>query len=86
MKSNGDATFAVYDAFFARPDLLWVELSKDVVELVAAFRVATGAKTPDALQAASCLQLAPKHLFCSGDAAFGRVTGLNLRLLSGMSF
>lgn len=82
MKSNDNATLAVYDAFFARPDLLWVELSKDVVELAAAIRVATGAKTPDALQAASCLQLGPEHLFYSGDAAFERVTGLNLRLLN----
>ena len=82
MRSNDNATLAVYDAFFARPDLLWVELSKDVVELAAAIRVATGAKTPDALQAASCLQLGQQHLFYSGDAAFERVTGLNLRLLT----
>jgi predicted nucleic acid-binding protein len=82
MRASDNATLALYDAFFARPDLLWVELSKDVVELAAAIRVASGVKTPDALQAACCLQLGPEHLFYSGDAAFERVTGLNLWLLT----
>jgi len=80
---EGDhATLAAFDAFFARPDLIWIELSKDVVELATAIRVRHALRTPDALQAASCLQLGSGHVFLTGDAAFERVAGLNVRLLS----
>lgn len=80
MKGNDNATLAAFDAFFARPDLVWVELTKDVIELAAVIRVQTGLKTPDALQAASCLQLGGEHLFLTGDSAFRRVAGLNVKV------
>jgi predicted nucleic acid-binding protein len=83
MKANDNATLALFDAFFVRPDLAWVELSRDVVELAAAIRVKHGLNTPDALQAASCLQLGSEHMFLSGDSAFKRVGGLNVRVLTG---
>ena len=82
MKANDSATLAAFDAFFARPDLTWVELTRDVVELAAAIRARHGLRTPDALQAASCLQLGANHVFLSGDSAFKRVGGLNVRLLA----
>ncbi len=82
MKGNDSATLAAFDTFFARPDLVWVELSKDVVELAAAIRVQIGLKTPDALQAASCLQLGGEHLLLTGDSAFRRVAGLNVKVLA----
>jgi predicted nucleic acid-binding protein len=63
MKSNDNATLVAFDKFFARADLVWVELIKEVVELAAAIRVKHGLKTPDALQAASCLRLGADHLF-----------------------
>ncbi|WP_341645218.1 type II toxin-antitoxin system VapC family toxin [Thauera sp. SDU_THAU2] len=82
MKTNDSAALALFDAFFARPDLLWVELNREVVELAAAIRVRHGLRTPDALQAASCLQLGPPHLILTGDAAFQRVQGLSVKLLA----
>ncbi len=82
MKSNDSVALAAFDAFFARPDLLWVELTRDVVELAAAIRVKHGLRTPDALQAASCLQLGADHVFLSGDGAFKRVAGLKTRVLA----
>ena len=82
MKANDSATLASYDAFFARTDLAWVELTRDVVELAAAIRAKHGLRTPDALQAASCLQLGANHVFLSGDRAFKRVGGLNVRVLT----
>ena len=82
MKGNDSATLAAFDACFARTDLVWVELTRDVVELAAAIRVQTGLKTPDALQAASCLQLGGEHLFLTGDSAFRRVAGLNVKVLT----
>jgi predicted nucleic acid-binding protein len=81
MKSGDQETLATYDAFFSRPDLICVELSPDVVDLATAIRVRHGLKTPDALQAACCLQLGESHVFLSGDAGFRRVAGLNTRVL-----
>lgn len=81
MKANDNAALAAFDVFFARPDLIWVELTKEVVELAAAIRAKNGLRTPEALQAASCLQLGANHLFLTGDAAFKRVAGLNVKVL-----
>ena len=82
MKANDNATLAAFDALFARPDLVWVELNQVVVELAAAIRVKHGLKTPDSLQAASCLQWGAVHLFLTGDSSFKRVTGLNVKILN----
>jgi predicted nucleic acid-binding protein len=82
MKANDSATLVAFDAFFARPDLAWVELTRDVVELAAAIRARHGLRTPDALQAASCLQLGANHVFLSGDSAFKRVGGLKVKVLT----
>jgi predicted nucleic acid-binding protein len=82
MKVNDAAVLAAFDAFFARPDVTWVEQGKEVVELAAAIRAKHGLRTPDALQAACCLQLGNAHLFLTGDMAFKRVAGLNVRLLA----
>lgn len=80
-RNNELAALAAFDAFFSRPDLVWVELGKDAVELATAIRVKHGLRTPDALQAASCLQLGARHIFLTGDASFGKVAGLNVRVL-----
>ena len=80
-RNNELATLAKLDAFFARPDLLWVELNKNVIELATAIRVRYGLRTPDALQAASCLQLGARHLFLTGDSAFKKVAELNVKIL-----
>lgn len=82
MKANDSATLAAFDGFFSRPDLVWVELTRDVVELAAAIRVKHGLRTPDALQAACCLQLGSDHLFLSGDSAFKRVAGLCVKAVA----
>lgn len=82
MKHNDAAALALFDAFFANPDLVWVELSRDVVELAAVIRVRHGLRTPDALQAAGCLQLGSQHLLLTGDPAFQRVDGLRVAVLA----
>jgi predicted nucleic acid-binding protein len=81
LKDNDATRLALFDAFFNRPDLLWVDLGKDVVELATAIRVRHGLRTPDALQAASCLQLGDGHLFLTGDAKFRQVAGLHVKIL-----
>lgn len=81
MKSQDSAILARYDAILERTDLVWVELTQRVVELAAAILVQTGLKTPDALQAASCLQLGCEHWFLTGESAFRRFSGLNGKVL-----
>jgi predicted nucleic acid-binding protein len=81
MKANDSATLSLFDAFFGLPDLAWVELTRNVVELAAAIRARHGLRTADALQASSCLQLGADHVFLSGDGTFKRVDGLNVRVL-----
>lgn len=81
MKKNNTSVLAQYDAFFARSDLIWVEVSQNVIELATAIRIRHGLRTPDALQAASCLQLGSNHLMLTGDAIFERVQGLAVALL-----
>lgn len=81
MRSNDATTLARYDAFFAREDIVWIELTREVIELAAAIRARHGLRTPDALQAACCLQLGQEHLLLSGDSSFGKVTGLNAMIL-----
>lgn len=82
IKSGDAETLAACDAFLSRPDLICVELSPDVIDLATAIRARHGLKTPDALQAACCLQLGEDHVFLSGDAGFRRVAGLKPRVLS----
>lgn len=67
-----------FDAFFSRPDLCWVELSASVVERATALRAVHNLRTPDALQAACCLQLGADAVMISGDSSFARVPGLAL--------
>ena len=81
-REGDQGTLIAFDAFFARPGLIWVELTKDVVELATAIRVRHRVRTPDALQAASCLQLGADHVFLTGDRSFEKVAGLNVRLLA----
>lgn len=81
MKVDDMETLARYDRFFARPDLICVEMGADAVDLATAIRARYGLKTPDALQAACCLQLGDDHLFITGDAGFRRVAGLHTRIL-----
>lgn len=81
MQSGDSDVLALYDAFFARPDLISIELTADVIDLATAIRAHHGLKTPDALQAACCLQLGEGHLLFTGDKVFRRVSGLSVSLV-----
>ncbi len=71
-----------FEALFAQPDLLVVELSASVVELATQLRANQGLRTPDALQAACCLQLGPDAVMITGDASFQRVQALQVSLIA----
>lgn len=81
LKAHDAATLRRYDELFAMPGIQWIELTQSVVELATVVRVRHGLRTPDALQAACCLQLGDRHRMLTGNAAFGRVEGLNVEPL-----
>lgn len=81
LKAGDTETLATHDSFFARVDLICVEMDADVVDLATVIRARYGLKTPDAFQAACCLQLGTPHAFITGDIGFRRVAGLNTRIL-----
>lgn len=71
-----------YRSFFARQDLLIIDLHPEVVERALWLRVNYNLRTPDALQAASALELPhDKSFFITGDKTFKRVSELNVSLL-----
>ena len=69
-----------YDAFFSACHI--VEMNAAVVEQATALRVRHGLKTPDALQAASAMALPAPVCFVTGDQAFSKVAGLDVRLIA----
>lgn len=81
LREGDDALLARYDEFFAAPDLNIIELDANVVEGATLIRAATGMRTPDTLQAASCLALDREAVFLTGDPAFRRVPGLRVEIL-----
>ena len=83
LRRGDQACLDRFEALFAQPDLLVVELSASVVELATQLRANHGLRTPDAqLQAASCLQLGPDAVMITGDAGFQRVQALQVRLIA----
>ena len=82
LRRRDAGALARFDAFFLHPDLEWVELSPAVVEQATLLRAEHNLRTPDALQAASCLQLGANAVMVTGDAGFQRVPTLRLALLT----
>lgn len=82
LRRGDQASLERFDALFAQPDLLWVDLTAPVVEQATRLRALHGVRTPDALQAACCLQLGSDAVMVSGDADFRRIPTLQLRLIS----
>ena len=71
-----------YRSFFAKQDLKVIELSPEIVEKALWLRVNYNLRTPDALQAASALELSTMEMaFLTGDKSFSRVPELNVTIL-----
>jgi predicted nucleic acid-binding protein len=71
-----------YRSFFAKQDLNIIEQSPEIVEKALWLRVHYNLRTPDALQAASALELnATGMTFLTGDKSFRRVPELNVTIL-----
>lgn len=82
LRRGDQACIDRFEALFAKPDLLVVELNAAVIELATQLRANHGLRTPDALQAACCLQLGPDAVMITGDAGFQRVQALQVHLVA----
>ena len=81
LRDGDDELVRRYDELFAAPELHTVEIDPNVVEGATRIRAQFGLRTPDAIQAASCLSLDVEHIFLTNDAAFRRVPKLKLKML-----
>ncbi len=70
-----------FDHFFNDPGLTIIDMSAQVVELATILRAERGLRTPDALQAASCLTLNPETPFITGDKTFRKLPALNAHII-----
>jgi len=77
MKAGAPGRLAIFDGLFNLPDLIWIELDGNVIELATELRARFGLRTPAALQAACCLQLGSEHRLLTGDRGFQTVDGLH---------
>ena len=81
LRDGDEALLQRYDLLFAAPELHTVEIDANVIEGATRIRAKFGLRTPDAIQAASCLSLDAEHIFLTNDAAFRRVPRLALKML-----
>lgn len=82
VRNQDTAVLARYERFFSRRDLVEVPISREIILQAARVRALYNLRTPDALQAATALSLAPGVIFLTNDDSFARVPGLDLRLLA----
>lgn len=71
----------LFDSFFRDPGLLVVDLDRNVIDRATELRANHGIRTPDALQAASCMALHPDTAFITGDRDFLRLPALDVHLV-----
>ena len=81
LKQQDDAVVEQYRQLFSKQDLHIVELAPEVVEKALWLRVRYNLRTPDALQAASALELPGQFIFLTNDKSFSRVPELNVQLI-----
>lgn len=81
LREGDRALLAAYDRLFGASGLEISLLTPAVVDLATAIRARSGLRTPDALQAASCLSLPGPALFVTGDVGFRREAALTVELI-----
>lgn len=82
LRERDARTLAAFDRFFGARDLAWIDIDRTVIELATTLRARDGLRTPDAIQAASCIGAGSDHLFVTGDAGFRRVRDLHVELVA----
>jgi predicted nucleic acid-binding protein len=68
-----------YQYFFEIPQIRIVEIDHQVIDRATFLRAKYNLRTPDAIQAASCLSLNNPHIFLTNDSQFNQLKELNVR-------
>jgi len=81
IREGDDRRLDRFDSFFNDPGLTIIELDRQVIDKATILRAQQGLRTPDALQAASCLIIDPKTPFITGDRDFKNLKPLKTHLI-----
>jgi predicted nucleic acid-binding protein len=81
LREGDSVALGMFDTFFGSGNVEMRPIGTDVIDLATTVRARTSLRTPDSLQAASCLALPPPYRFVTADAAFRRVPGLDVVLV-----
>ncbi len=81
LRHREDSTVELYRTFFAKQDLHIIELAPEVVEKALWLRVRYNLRTPDALQAASAMDLPGEKFFLTGVRSFNKISELNVKII-----
>jgi predicted nucleic acid-binding protein len=81
LKQNDAALAAIYEQTLTASDVRLISVTEDLLRQAARLRAQTNLKTPDAIHASTALASGCAQ-FITNDAAFRRVTGLNVIVLS----
>lgn len=71
-------TIEIYRNFFESAELEIIEIEPSMIETATQLRADYSLRTPDAIQAASCLVAGEQHIFLTNDKRFTSVTQLNV--------
>lgn len=72
----------IYRQFFESPSVSIIEIDHQVIDIATRLRSTYNLRTPDAIQAASCLSTETPHLFLTNDKRFSNIPNLHVRGLS----
>ncbi len=81
LREKDSKTLSLYQDFFESTELTIIEIDSAVVDIATKLRADFGVRTPDAIQAASCLSTGERHIFLTNDKRFDSVSQLNILLL-----
>ena len=81
LRDQNSADVERYRGFFSSTGLQIVEIGSQVLETATMLRARHCLRTPDAIQAASAMSIKGPVTFLTGDRHFGKVPGLNVRLV-----
>ena len=82
LKSGDALTLACHDTVFARPELVWVDLGRNVVELAAAVRARHGLRSPRRAACGLLPATGARAMLPTGSTTVTRVSGLRARVLA----
>lgn len=81
MRDNDKKIVTLYQEFFQSPDIAIVEIDASVIDIATQLRAQYNLRTPDAIQAASCLSTNQEHLFLTNDKQLSVIKELHTIVL-----